>query len=101
METFQEHINVTVLSQKRMWHYLQYSLILHPRKKQYGNWAASTELSMPMIRSVGMNPYEDPFLMTKTRACIAITALAVDPIFLSDLRDKGIIVKFDPLLRMI
>ena len=47
------------------------------------------------------NLYEDPFLTTKTRACIAITALAVDPIVLSDLWDKGIIVKFDPLLRMI
>mmetsp|Transcript_27539 Transcript_27539/g.58846 ORF Transcript_27539/g.58846 Transcript_27539/m.58846 type:complete len:1633 (-) Transcript_27539:1946-6844(-) len=45
-----------------------------------------------------MTPYDDQCVVTKIRACIALTTLAVDPIVLSDIREKGILVKFEGLL---
>ena len=45
--------------------------------------------------SYSMSPFEDHFLAAKIRACVALTTLAVDPIILSDIREKGIIAKFE------
>jgi len=43
-------------------------------------------------------PYDDQSVVTKIRACSALTTLAVDPIILSDIQEKGIIWRFERLL---
>ena len=43
-------------------------------------------------------PNEKPSVETKLRACIALTTLAVDPIVMCDIQDKGIFSKLETLI---
>ena len=45
-----------------------------------------------------MTQYEDLCVVTKIRACNVLISLAVDPIILSDMEEKGISTKFERLL---
>jgi len=94
MEIFNEHITV----QSEACAALSAMCINSPSNKEKVQQEGGIDRIKKAFDSCSMNPHEDPFLTTEIRACTALTTLAVDPIALSDIKDKGIIIKFERLV---
>ena len=94
MKMFQDHIGV----QSEACAAIAAICIWSPSNKERVHRYGGIDSINCAYDSFSMAPYEDHCVVTKIRAIVALTTIAVDPIAMSDMEEKGLITKYERLL---